>query len=112
MSTSRPIGVASTPLIGLVFDLKSEKPSWCLDVMTMYFIPASFARRTHSSALYLMGLNCFARLAYSGAGIRARFMIHSTMLGMVFHFHCPAGIVYSPKWLINPYFASRHHASR
>lgn len=38
----------------------SLSPSWCLAVIIKYFIPASFAMRTHSSALYCVGLNCFA----------------------------------------------------
>ena len=40
---SRLNGVASTMLYGLALDLNMAKPSWCLDVMTMYFMPASFA---------------------------------------------------------------------
>ena len=32
------------------FESKRQKPSWCLLVMTMYFIPASFARRTQAAA--------------------------------------------------------------
>src|SRR5436190_1283293 len=58
------------------------KPSWCLEVMTRYFMPASLASCTHSSALNLTGLNCLARSSYSAIGIRARFMIHSPMPGM------------------------------
>ena len=27
-----------------------ENPSWCFEVITMYFMPASFAMRTHSAA--------------------------------------------------------------
>ena len=34
-----------------------QKPSWCLLVMVMYFIPAALASLTHSSASNLTGLN-------------------------------------------------------
>ena len=44
------------------------KPSWCLEVMTMYFMPASLAVRTHSSALNLTGLNSLAKCAVFGDG--------------------------------------------
>ena len=33
------------------------KPSQCLAVITMYFMPAALAMPTHSSALNLTGLN-------------------------------------------------------
>ena len=36
----------------------------------MYFMPASFASFTHSSALYLTGLNCDASFSYSRTGHR------------------------------------------
>ena len=36
-------------------------PSWCLAVMTMYFMPARWAMLTHSSALNRVGLNRGAR---------------------------------------------------
>ena len=43
----------------------------------MYFMPASCASCTHSSALNLTGLNCAASFSYSLTGICERFMIHS-----------------------------------
>ncbi len=58
------------------------KPSWCLLVITMYFIPASSAICTHSSALNFTGLNWVASCSYSFTGILARFMIHSPMPGI------------------------------
>ena len=68
------------------------KPSWCLLVITMYFMPASSAIWTHSSALNFTGLNCVASCSYSATGILARFMIHSPMPGMGWPFHSPAGM--------------------
>ena len=68
------------------------KPSWCLLVMTMYFMPASSAICTHSSALNLTGLNCVASCSYSFTGIFALFMIHSPMPGTGLPFHSPAGM--------------------
>jgi len=55
------------------FALESNmaKPSWCLAVMTMYFIPAALARATISRALKLVGLNWRARALYSATGIEA-----------------------------------------
>ena len=32
------------------------KPSWCFDVMVMYFIPAAFTIATHSAASNCSGL--------------------------------------------------------
>src|SRR6266496_3280054 len=85
------------------------KPSWCLLVITIYFIPASCAICTHSSALNFTGLNCFASCSYSFTGILARFMIHSPMPAMGFPFHSPAGIAYRPQWMKRPNLASRNH---
>jgi hypothetical protein len=68
------------------------KPSWCFDVMTMYFAPALLATATHSSALNFTGLNCFASCSYSATGIIARFMIHSPIPAIGLPFHSPAGI--------------------
>ena len=76
----------------LTFESNSAKPSWCLDVITMYFMPASFASWTQASASNFTGLNCLASCSYSGTGICARFMIHSPMPGMRLPFHSPAGI--------------------
>lgn len=67
------------------------KPSWCLDVMVMYFIPAFFATATHSSALNFTGLNCDANFSYSRTGIRERNMIHSPRPTLGLPFHSPAG---------------------
>ena len=66
-------------LYGLAFESNIAKPSWCLLVMTMYFMPASFASCTQASALNLTGLNWPASCSYSFTGILARFMIHSPM---------------------------------
>src|SRR5881392_3030759 len=57
---SRLKGVASTALYLLTFEWNRAKPSWCLDVMTMYLMPASFATLTQASASNLTGLNCAA----------------------------------------------------
>ena len=78
----------------------------------MYFMPASCASLTHSSASNFTGLNCFASASYSRTGILARFMIHSPMPGTGFPFHSPAGIAYRPQWMNRPNFASRNQASR
>ena len=90
--TSRLKGVASTTFHGLAFEPKRAKPSWCFEVMTMYFMPASWARRTQASASNRTGFHCFARPSYSRTGIRARYMIHSPIPGTGFPFHSPAGI--------------------
>ena len=63
---SRPKGVASTMLYVLAFESNMAKPSWCLAVMTMYFMPASLASRTHSSASNFTGLNCAGQLLVLG----------------------------------------------
>ena len=42
------------------FESHSAKPSWCLLVMTTYFIPASRASFAHSAGSYSVGLNCCA----------------------------------------------------
>jgi hypothetical protein len=85
-------GVASTTLYVLTFDLNSAKPSWCFDVMTMYFMPASFASFTHSSALYFTGLNRDASFSYSRTGTGARNMIHSPRPSVRLPCHSPAGM--------------------
>ena len=54
------------------FESNMAKPSWCLEVMTMYFMPASLAVRTHSSALNFTGLNSLAYSRYSATGILPR----------------------------------------
>ena len=48
---------------------KRPKPSWCFEVMTMYFIPAFLATSTHSLALNFTGLNRAANFSYSETGI-------------------------------------------
>lgn len=52
--------VQSTWLKGSAFESNIANPSWCLEVMTMYFIPAALAKATMSCALKLVGLNLFA----------------------------------------------------
>src|ERR1035438_8299663 len=81
LSGSRLKGVASTMLYFVTLEPNMAKPSWCLLVMTMYFIPASSASFTHSSALNFTGLNCEASCSYSFTGIFPRFMIHSPFVG-------------------------------
>ena len=80
--------------------------------MTMYFIPASCASRTQSSALNLTGLNSDASFSYSRTGIFERFMIHSPRPSDRFPCHSPAGMAYRPQWMNRPYFASRNHSRR
>ena len=58
----------------------------------MYFMPASLASFTHSSALNLTGLNCGRELLVLLDRDRARFMIHSPRPGERLPFHSPAGI--------------------
>ena len=55
---SRLKGVAATMLKGFALESNMAKPSWCLAVMTMYFMPADLARATMSCALKPVGLNC------------------------------------------------------
>src|SRR6266700_2658562 len=47
--------------------------------MMMYFMPASLAMRTHSSASNRVGLKRCTYSSYSGIGMCARLMIHSPM---------------------------------
>lgn len=47
----------------------------------MYFIPASFARRTQASGSYLTGLNRRATASYSSLGILKFLRIHSAVPG-------------------------------
>ena len=89
---SRFEGVASTASQRLTVESKSAKPSWCLEVITMYFMPASCASRTQASASNFTGFHCFASCSYSPTGIRARYMIHSPIPGTRAPFHSPAGI--------------------
>ena len=44
-------------------------PSWCFEVITMYFMPAFLAIVTHFSASKFTGLNSWANCSYSGNGI-------------------------------------------
>jgi hypothetical protein len=68
-----------------------ENPSWCFDVMTMYFIPASFAIRTHSAALNLTGSKRVANFSYSARGMFAHDMIHSPISVDRLPWYSPAG---------------------
>ena len=52
----------------LTFEPNMANPSWCLAVITMYFIPAFLATATHASASNFTGLNCFASCSYSSTG--------------------------------------------
>src|SRR6266508_1097496 len=78
----------------------------------MYFIPASFASFTHSSALNFTGLKRDASCSYSLTGTRERSITHSPSPGERLPFHSPAGIAYNPQWMKRPYLASRNHSSR
>ena len=89
---SRLNGVASTMLYGLALDLNMAKPSWCFDVMTMYFMPASFASCTHASASNLTGLKREASRSYSLTGTAERSITHSPRPGERLPFHSPAGM--------------------
>jgi hypothetical protein len=73
------------------FESKMANPSWCLDVMMMYFIPASLAIRAHSSALKRVGLKAWTYASYSGIGTRARLMIHSPIPATRSPLWVPAG---------------------
>src|SRR5579863_8329666 len=84
-------------------------PSWCFDVMTMYFIPESSANLTQASASNAVGLNWEASCAYSWTGIRALCMIHSPSPGTICPFHSPAGMAYRPQWINKPNLACRNH---
>ena len=54
-SGSRWNGVACDDVEGFAFESNMAKPSWCLAVMTMYFMPADFASATMSCALNAWG---------------------------------------------------------
>jgi hypothetical protein len=72
--------------------LNIANPSWCFDVMTIYFMPASSASLTQASGSNLTGLNFAASFSYSFIGICERFMIHSPRPSDRLPFHSPAGI--------------------
>ena len=72
-------------------DPNMAKPSWCLAVMTKYFMPASAASSAHASASKPDGSNPLASPSYSETGMRALNMIHSPIPGYVVPFHSPAG---------------------
>src|SRR5258708_4549527 len=78
-------------VVGLALDPNIANPSWCLDVITMYFMPEFLAIATHSSALNFTGSNRGASCSYSRTGILAWFMIHSPRPGTGCPFHWPAG---------------------
>ena len=50
------------------FDAYIAKPSQCLAVITMYFMPAAWAMAAHSSARNLTGLNRGAKVSVAGHG--------------------------------------------
>src|SRR5579872_4482906 len=78
-------------------ELYIPNPSWCLLVMTMYFIPAFFAMATQWRASNFTGLNCGTSLAYCESGIRMSFMIHSPAPDVGLPSHDPAACAYSPQ---------------
>ena len=57
------------------------KPSWCLLVIVMYFIPARLASATIACALKWVGLNCGANFSYSLTGMCSCSMTHSPRAG-------------------------------
>ena len=66
------------------------KPSWCLVVMTMYFMPASLAMRTHSFGVELHGIELLGEFLVLGDG---HFGLLQEPFGVVvlLPFHSPAG---------------------
>lgn len=68
-------------------------PSWCLDVITMYFCPAFFAAVTIAFASKADGLNCRAAASYSAMGMPQERLIHSAFRQTV-----PSARVYSPSY--------------
>ena len=58
---SRLKGVPATMLKSFAFESYMAKPSWCLEVMTMYFMPADLARATMSWAEKPVGLKSLAK---------------------------------------------------
>jgi hypothetical protein len=78
----------------------------------MYFMPASLASLTHSSALNFTGLKRPASRSYSLTGTVDRNITHSPRPSDRLPFHSPAGRAYSPQWMKRPYFASRNHSRR
>ena len=49
----------------LTFESHMPKPSWCFDVIVMYFAPAFLKSATHSAASNFSGLNCGGSFSYS-----------------------------------------------
>ena len=71
-----PAGVCETfHLVALLFH--KQKPSWCLDVITIYFIPAFCAKLTIAWGSYLAAVKEEAYLRYDSLGIDASYKIHS-----------------------------------
>ena len=70
-------GVASAMFHVDALEGKSAKPSWCLAVMTTYFMPASLAAAIQATGSYFTGLKRLAKAWYSATGILALCMIHS-----------------------------------
>ena len=85
---SRWKGVASTMLYLLALELNMAKPSWCLAVITMYFMPGILGDRHPLVGVEPHGLNSRRSFSYSATGILAWFMIHSPMPGTSLPFHC------------------------
>ena len=67
------------------------KPSWGLEVMTTYFMPASFASFAQACASNFTGLKCGGNFSYSAMGMRAVFMSHSLAPPWSFPWYSPAG---------------------
>ena len=54
------------------------KPSWCFDVIVMYFMPAAFAIATQDAGSYFTGLNAGGKSrSYSGTVMRFWCITHS-----------------------------------
>jgi hypothetical protein len=77
------------------FESNRQKPSWCLLVITRYFIPAAAAVFAHSSASNFTGSKRGWSFSYSSTGIFALSRIHSAWPLLAFGSpigHSPAGI--------------------
>ena len=53
------------------------KPSWCLVVMTKYFIPAAFAALAHTVGLNFFGLKVLERPQYISRNLVMSAWVHS-----------------------------------
>ena len=61
------------------FESNIAKPSWCLLVIVMYFIPAAFTSATHAAGSNFTGSNCGASVSYSETVMPRLFITHSPL---------------------------------